>query len=121
MPRKQVLIVDDEEDNLDVLSLMLKDHFEVTSCASCSQALQAVVESPPDIVLMDIAMVHVDGVECLEKMRALPGLDALPAIAVTAYAYPKDKARFLASGFQAFIGKPIYIDEVLKAIDELLK
>jgi CheY-like chemotaxis protein len=121
MDRKRVVIVDDQVDNLDVLALMLKEHFDVASCDSCPQALQAVLKTPPDLLLLDIAMADIDGVQCLFKIRALPGLAGLPAIAVTAYAYPKDKERLLSSGFQAFISKPILdIQEVLKVIEEVL-
>ena len=121
MDRKRLVIVDDESDNLDVLELMLNDHFDVVSCDSCPQALQAVLKTPPDLLLMDIAMADVDGVQCLRKIRALPCCETLPAIAVTAFAYPKDRERLLSSGFQAFVSKPILdIKEVLKVIREVL-
>jgi CheY-like chemotaxis protein len=116
------VIVDDQLDNLDVLALMLRDQFDVESCDSCPQALEAVLKTPPDLLLMDIAMADVDGVQCLHKIRALPGLAALPAIAVTAYAYPKDRDRLLSSGFQAFIAKPILdFQEVLHVIRQVLE
>jgi CheY-like chemotaxis protein len=122
MDRKRLLVIDDEADNLDVLALMLKEHFDVTSCSSCPQAVQAVPAASPDLLLMDIAMAEIDGIQCLQRIRALPGFATLPAIAVTAYAFPKDKERCLAAGFQAFITKPILdINEVLATIDEILK
>ena len=105
--RKHLVLVDDEVDNLDMLGTMLSAEYEVTTCTSCPQALNAVVQNPPHLILLDIGMSEINGVQCLERIRSMPGLGNLPAIAVTAFAYPADRERCIAAGFQAFVAKPV--------------
>src|SRR4051794_29630672 len=105
--RRHILIVEDAVDSLELFTLMLADDFEVTGCTSCTEALSASRARRPELVLMDIAIPEIDGFDCLKHLRALPGMDQLPAVAVTAFAYPADRARCLEQGFQAFVEKPV--------------
>jgi CheY-like chemotaxis protein len=119
--RKHLVLMEDIPDNLDVLKMMLEARFEVTPCVSCRELLRTVETCTPDLLLMDIGMPQMDGVECLRRIREIPRLRHVPAIAVTAYAYPADLQRCLSAGFSRVVTKPlINDDELTLAIDEVL-
>jgi putative two-component system response regulator len=119
--RKHLILMEDIPDNLDVLRLMLEERFDITPCLSCWELLHAVETCTPDLLLLDIGMPHMDGIECLRRIRAIPRLRDVPAIAVTAYAYPKDLQRCLTAGFCRVVTKPMIDDnELAAAIDEVL-
>src|SRR5262249_54725329 len=71
------------------------------------EALAALEADKPDLVMLDIGMTPVDGMQCLKAIRAVPGYASVPAIALTAYARDVDRRVFLATGFQAVITKPL--------------
>jgi CheY-like chemotaxis protein len=76
----------------------------------------------PDVVLLDISLPELDGVEVLRRMRADPVLHTVPVIAVTAHAMAGDRQKFLAAGFDDYLTKPILDESVLTAaIDRCLR
>jgi CheY-like chemotaxis protein len=119
MPR--LLLVDDSPDNLELLAVLLGERYEVVSCESAEEALARLDDVKPDVVVLDIGMASIDGVQCLEAIRARPGYAGTPAVAVTAFARPVDRARFLAAGFHAVITKPVFDERaLLDAVDAAL-
>jgi CheY-like chemotaxis protein len=74
----------------------------------------------PDLILMDIALPGIDGIQAFKAIRAVPGLEKIPIIALTASAMTQDREGILAQGFDAFIPKPIIEREFLKVIREVL-
>ena len=122
MSKPKVLIIEDVPDSAEILRLFLLSDFDLTLCSSAAEALSSVERVAPDLLLMDIGLPEVDGVECLKRIRAMPHVANVPAIAVTAFAYPQDKERCLAAGFHAVVVKPIMDPAVLRnAIDEALR
>jgi len=116
-----LLVVDDNRDILDMLTLSLGEKYTVLGCQSAAEALATLQTSRPDLVMLDIRMSPVDGVQCLEAIRAIPGYADTPAIALTAFARDSDRQAFLAAGFQAVAVKPILDQCELEAlIDSLL-
>ncbi len=106
----RVLVVDDERDARDLLTAVLQQHgAEATAAASAREALEAIAQAPPDVLVADIAMPDEDGYLLLEQVRALPPERGgrIPAIAVTAYARAEDTRRALAAGFQVHLAKPL--------------
>jgi CheY-like chemotaxis protein len=110
----RVLIVEDEQDARDVLHRSLQEFgATVTAAASTEEAIDYLrtcdLPTVPHIVIADIGMPQADGYAFLSRLRQLPrshgGL--IPAIAVTAYAGPADRARALAAGFTMHIEKPV--------------
>ena len=99
----RLLLVDDNSDHLDILALFLRGHYAVSKCGSAAEALQAIEHFMPDVLLLDIRMAPVDGVQCLQAIRGLPECSSIPAIAVTAL----DGECFLSAGFQAVVTKPV--------------
>jgi CheY-like chemotaxis protein len=122
MGMARVLLVDDNKDNLDVLAWLLSERHSVSAHGSAAEALRALETVKPDLLVLDICMTPVDGVECLEAIRAVPGYSRIPAIALTAFARDVEREAFLGAGFQAVVTKPILDHrELMGYIDRLLQ
>jgi signal transduction histidine kinase/ActR/RegA family two-component response regulator len=118
----RVLVVDDEPDTRKVISAVIeKSGAEVRTCASAQEALEALVEWRPDILMSDIGMPDEDGYSLIRKVRALSaergGL--IPAAAFTAYAREEDRQRALDAGFHMHVAKPIGSRELIATIASL--
>ena len=74
----------------------------------------------PDLVLMDVQLPGMDGVQALERLRADPATNAIPVVAVTAFAMKDDGARFVAAGFDGYLEKPISVREFPGQVAEML-
>jgi CheY-like chemotaxis protein len=121
MKAARLLLVEDNQDNLEILRVILSEKYHVSSHACAQEALAALEAAKPDLVLLDIGMSPVDGLQCLKAIRETPGYDRVPAIALTAYARDVDRKAFLAAGFQAVVTKPILDDqELFGAVTALL-
>jgi CheY-like chemotaxis protein len=107
MKTARLLLVDDNQDNLDILTVILAERYQVLSYACAREALTALETTKPDLLVLDIGMTPVDGVECLKAIRAMPGYASIPAVALTAFARDAERKAFLAAGFQAVVTKPI--------------
>ncbi|MBD2293428.1 PAS domain-containing protein [Anabaena sphaerica FACHB-251] len=119
----QVLVVDDDADARDFVAFLLEQEgARVITAASAFEALTALTQSPPDILLSDIGMPEMDGYMLMRQIRALPPAQGgqIPAIALTAYAGELDEKQALKVGFQKHISKPISLDNLLKAIINLI-
>jgi CheY-like chemotaxis protein len=115
----QILVVDDEPDIRDLVTFILQDYgVEVTAVASAQEALQALSESIPDVLISDIAMPKTDGYMLMREVRKRSPQQGghVPAIALTAYAGEINQQQALQAGFQMHIAKPIDPDELVKAI-----
>jgi len=117
-----VLLVDDEADARELTARILRDnHAEVHGAGSVAQALQLLEQVQPHVLVSDIGMPDADGFDLLAHIRAHASPDAarLPALALTAFAQPQDRQRALASGFQAWISKPLDPAELVAAVAQL--
>jgi CheY-like chemotaxis protein len=116
-----LLIVDDDQDSLEAFSVILGEKYHVSSYRCAAEALAALREVEPDLLVLDIRMKPVDGVHCLEAIRARPGYGRIPAIALTAFARDVERNAFLAAGFQAVVTKPVVdYGELLAVVASLL-
>jgi len=104
---KKIALVEDNADSRLVVRVILGKHFEITTYEDGPQALEGFVHNKPDLILLDISLPKMDGLEVLRCVRAVPQLRALPVFALTAYEMPEDRARLLAAGFDDYITKPI--------------
>ena len=117
----RLLLVDDNPDNLEVLAMLLGQHYSVAGYGSAAEALDALETVKPDLLVLDIGMSPVDGLQCLEAIRGRPGYGGIPAIALTAFARDDERSEFLKAGFQAVVAKPILdLDALAAVIDTLL-
>ena len=121
----QILIVDDNADTRDFFTFVLEQFGAiVTAVASGNEALQALTQSKPDILLSDIGMPEMNGYMLIEQVRTLEaqgGGKQIPAIALTAYAGEIDQQQALKAGFQQHIVKPVAPEELLMAISNLVE
>ncbi|ABK17889.1 response regulator [Syntrophobacter fumaroxidans] len=112
---KKILLVEDNEDNRELVCALIGDAFDVESCTDAVEAL-ALLDNPqthlPDLMLVDISLPGMDGIQFLFRIRSDPRLAGIPAIALTAHAMKDDKERFIGSGFDGYFSKPI-VDEML--------
>ncbi|MDP2844270.1 MAG: response regulator, partial [Acetobacterium sp.] len=115
-----VLAVEDNSDNMITVKALLSDHFRVLEAADGSASIELAKQYRPDLILMDIALPGIDGLEAFERIKRLPGLENVPVIALTASAMTEDREAILSQGFDAFIAKPIIEREFLKVIHEVL-
>ena len=113
---RRLLLVDDDQDNLEVLTVILGEKYRVWSYRGAAEALAALEAVRPDLVVLDIGMSPVDGLQCLEAIRARPRYGRVPAIALTAFARDVDRKAFLAAGFQTVVTKPVLDHRELLAV-----
>jgi CheY-like chemotaxis protein len=118
-----VLLVDDDLDSREFLTFLLQQSgAKVISATSGLEALRAIEQNPPDILLSDIGMPDMDGYALIQAIRSLTSETRnIPAIALTAYAGDGDRQRALSMGFQAHLPKPIELELLLVKILELLR
>jgi CheY-like chemotaxis protein len=105
---------------LDLLTLWLSEKYRVFSYGCAGEALTALESVKPNLLVLDIGMRDIDGVECLKAIRAIPGYGSIPAIALTGYARDCERAVFQAAGFQAVLTKPILDDALFATITGML-
>ena len=117
----EILVVDDEVDSLDILTLVLEQEgAKLTPVASAKAALDVFSQTTPNVIISDIGMPEVDGLTLMSQIRQLPEGKDIPAIALTAYAGEMERQSSFDAGFQKHIAKPIDIPELIAAITELL-
>ena len=115
----RILVVDDEDGARDVLRSVLESEGAVVFAASSAAAAwQEIERSVPDLALVDLSMPIVNGFTFLEQLRSRPaeagGL--VPAAAITGYLSAEDRARALQVGFQAYLVKPVDLDDLIAAV-----
>lgn len=120
--RHRVLVADDVTDNRAMLAAMLQPlGFDIGHAADGQQALQQVQETNVDLVLMDVVMPVMDGLEAIRRIREFMGERPLPIIAISANASSVDGDRCMAAGANAFIVKPIDRSRLLEQVAEHLQ
>ena len=114
----EVLVVEDSEDTLALLSMMFtQEGAKVTTASSAEEGLASLVSKRPALIVSDIGMPDVDGYEFLRQVKRLPGMDDVPAIAISGYASDEDRTRALDAGYLALIAKPIDVDGLFFVIN----
>jgi len=105
---KQILIIEDNPDNMKLMTFILeKNGFQTLKAFTGQDGIDMAREKTPDLVLLDIQLPDMDGIEVLKAIRSCGTDKALPVIAVTSYAMDGDRQRLMASGCTGYIEKPI--------------
>jgi two-component system cell cycle response regulator DivK len=115
MAGKRVLVVEDNETSMKLFrEVLASTGYRTLEATTGVQALELAVEHEPDLVLMDIQLPDLDGIEALERLRADDRTASVPVLALTAQAMHGDRERFLAAGFDGYLAKPV---DVLELVD----
>lgn len=117
----RVLLVDDDQINRVVTGKLLRHAgYTVESAAGGAQALEFLETTPVDIVLMDVSMPGMDGLETTRRLRKLPSdVSRVPVVALTAFESEAERRRCLEAGMNEFITKPIELTAVAQIVERL--
>jgi PAS domain S-box-containing protein len=120
----RILLVDDDADTLKLMATALASRqASVTAVASADEAIKVIASNTPDVLISDIAMPDEDGYGLISRIRSLEDAEAqaIPAVAITAYAKEEDKERVLSSGYQVFLAKPVELTELVTVVAKAAK
>ena len=118
---QKIMIVEDNELNLRLFCDLLRAHgFEVEPVRDGREALERAREFEPELVVMDIQMPHISGLELIEQMKEDEALGPVPVLAVTAYAAKGDEERIRDAGAKGYVSKPISVMKFVEAVRALL-
>ncbi len=120
--KKTILIVEDNELNLKLFHDVLRAQgYDTLETRDGMEALELARSNHPDLILMDIQLPEVSGLEVTKWLKADSDLRAIPVIAVTAFAMKGDEERIREGGCEAYIAKPISIAHFLETVDQYLQ
>jgi two-component system, cell cycle response regulator DivK len=119
VPGEQILLVEDNEKNMKLLRDVLQAKgYRTLQATSGEDAVELALRAGAALVLMDVQLPRIDGVEALARLRADERTAAIPVLALTAQAMHGDRERFLAAGFDGYISKPVDIVDLLRTVQE---
>jgi two-component system cell cycle response regulator DivK len=117
-----ILIVEDNEKNMKLVRDVLQvKGYATLEAATAEDGIKLAIEHKPDLILMDIHLPGMNGIEALGVLRADPATASIPVIAVTASVMQQDRKLITDAGFEAYVGKPINLKEFLDAVRGMLE
>lgn len=117
----RVLIVEDNELNMKLFHDLLEaSGMTILQTRNGIDALEVAKRERPDLIVMDIQLPEMSGLEVTEKIKSDPDLAPIPVIAVTAFAMKGDEERIRAAGCEAYLSKPISIDRFISTVKQFL-
>ena len=117
-----ILIVEDNEKNMKLVRDILRHKGHATlEAATGEEGVRLAVEQRPDLILMDIQLPDIGGIEALRRIREHAALDAIAVIAVSASVMPDEQHKIVTSGFDAFVTKPINLKHFLDTVTRFLE
>jgi two-component system, cell cycle response regulator DivK len=119
MAGQQILVVEDNDKNMKLLRDVLRaTGYRTLEASTGAQALLLATTHGPALVLMDVRLPDMNGVEVLRRLRMDERTSSIPVLAVTAQAMKGDRERFLEAGFDAYLSKPVDIDALLGTVEQ---
>jgi signal transduction histidine kinase len=116
-----ILLADDQETSVEILSNLLRSQgYQTLIAHNGAEAVKQARAKSPDLILMDIQMPVMSGLEAIKAIRAAPDIATTPIIALTALAMPDDKKRCLSAGATDYLSKPVNLKKLVTAIEALL-
>ena len=117
MSSESILVVDDNQQNLKLVRVLLaSEGYQVRTAADAEEALRILASFTPRLVLMDLQLPGMDGLELTRRLKSDPALRGLIVIALTAYAMKGDREKALAAGCDDYVSKPIDTANLIKTI-----
>ena len=116
-----ILIVEDNEKNMKLARDVLQAKgYATLEAVTGEEGVKLARERKPDLVLMDIQLPGINGIEAFRQIRGDPDTARIPVVALTASVTPTDRSQITAAGFDAFIGKPINLKEFVETVKRLV-
>ena len=116
------MIVEDNPQNMKLLEMLLRSKsYVLLKAYDGEEALDIAIREEPDLIVMDMQLPKMSGIEVTKRLRQMPVFRHTPIIALTAYAMRGDKERFLEAGCNAYLSKPISTRELPVIIDQMLQ
>lgn len=117
----RILIVEDEPDLVEVLSIIFRAYgYETEVAGDGVSALEAIAARPPDLVLMDVMMPRMNGLEVCRRLKQDPATRSLPVVLLTAKAHDVDKANGLEAGADAYLAKPFENVDLIATVQRVI-
>jgi two-component system, cell cycle response regulator DivK len=116
---ERVLIVEDNEKNMKLVRDVLQaTGYSTLEATTGEDAVELALSQAPALVLMDVQLPGIDGVEALERLRQNERTASIPVLALTAQAMSGDRERFLEAGFDGYLAKPVDVGALIEAVRE---
>ena len=121
MDKERILIVEDDQ----ITRTLFRTFFQSQEYATIEatngiDGIKAAENEAPNLILMDIQMPEMDGMQALERLKSNPATENIPMLALTGYAAGGDRERLMAKGFDDYLSKPLDLDDLLEKVRELL-
>jgi len=117
-----VLIIEDNDKNMKLARDVLQNKgYKTLEAVTGEDGVRLAKENAPDLVLMDIQLPGINGIEAFRQIRADARTARIPVVALTASVTPTDRSAITAAGFDAFVGKPINLKEFLDTVKRLIE
>lgn len=121
MANELILVVEDNEQSRKLVRDVLKFRgYEIIEAVTGEDGVRLAQDRRPSLVLMDIRLPGMDGIQALARLRAAAGTQAIPVLAMTASVMTEDRQKIMDAGFDAFQSKPINVREFMAAVEQLL-
>jgi len=121
MANEHILVIEDNERNRRLVRDILEFRgYRVSDAETAERGLEIAAAEPPDLVIMDIHLPGMNGIEALARLRAAPATGVIPVVAFTASVMPGDRKSIMDAGFDAFLAKPIAIKEFCETVAQKL-
>ncbi len=118
----KILIVEDNPQNMRLMEMTLRGKgYTLVEATNGEEALDKATKEKPDLIIMDMQLPTMSGIEVTKRLRQMPEFRCAPIVAVTAYAMKGDKEKFLEAGCDAYLSKPINTRELPGFIEKMLK
>lgn len=118
----KVLIVEDNELNLKLFNDLISiKQYEVITSNDGVNIMNIVLTEKPDLILMDIQLSGISGIDLIKELKGSPETQKIPIIAITAFAMKNDEIEISKSGCDMYLSKPVAVDKFIKSIDHFIK
>jgi len=117
-----ILVAEDERDIRDLLVTFLEiGGFKTVAVPNGQEAVRQAVDRRPDLILLDVRMPRMDGLQACATLKAMPGICDIPVIFLSAYATPQDVEKGLAAGAEKYLAKPIEMEDLNQNVVAILR
>ena len=119
---KRVLVIEDNENNMKLICLVLEKHgYEPIQAFTGVEGVDKAIQEKPDIILMDIQLPDISGIEATQRIRMMDDMQEIPIIAITSYAMSGDREKILNVGCNGYFEKPIDPLTIVKDIEKIVE